>query len=293
MRKTYLQLHLCVLLWGFTPILGRMITLETLSLVWWRMLVVALILIALPSTRRMLRRMPWRLMATYAGIGALLSVSWMFFYGAIRLSNASVGAISLAAAPIFLAFIEPITTGNPFNPRELLLGVILVPGMAMVMGGIPPEMYLGLAVGLGSALFLAIFSAWNKRVAGRAEPRVATCIEMGAGALFLTLLAPWLPHQGDALQIPGWHDAWLLGLLIIACTLVPFVMLMNILRKVSAFTTQMATNLEPLYAIALAIPLLGEQQEVGLLFYLGVLLVVGSVALQPVLVRQRLQQPIT
>lgn len=289
MRKTYLQLHLCVLLWGFTPILGRLISLETLSLVWWRMLVVALILLWLPKVRQGLRAMPWRLLATYVGIGVLLSISWMLFYGAIRLSNASVGAICLAAAPIFLVFIEPMATGNPFNPRELLLGLILLPGMALVMGGIPSDMYLGLLVGLGSALFLAIFSAWNKRVVERAQPMVATCIEMGAGAVFLTVLAPLIPHAGPAIQIPGWRDTWLLALLIIACTLVPFVLLMSILRQVSAFTTQMATNLEPLYAIFLAIPLLGEQQEVTPLFYLGVIVVVASVAVQPILVRKRIQ----
>ncbi len=288
MRNIYLQLHFCVLLWGFTPILGRLISLETVSLVWWRMVVVAAALLLVPKVRTALRSMPGKLITYYVGIGVLLAISWLLFYAAIRLSNASVGATCLAAAPVFLSFIEPVITGNPFNRRDLLLGLALIPGMAMVMGGIPSDMYLGLLVGLTSALFLAIFSANNKRVAGRAEPLVAVCIEMGAGAAFISILAPFIPHSGPVIQMPGWQDAWMLALLIFACTLVPFVLLMNILRHVSAFTTQMATNLEPIYAILLAIPLLGEQLELSPLFYLGVVVVIGAVLCQPLLARRQL-----
>ncbi|MBV2179603.1 MAG: DMT family transporter [Castellaniella sp.] len=283
--KAYLQLHLCVILWGFTPIFGRLISLDALSLVWWRMLITGIALLALPSVRHQLRRMPWRLTGAYAAIGLLLAVSWLLFYGAIKLSNASVGAICLAAGPIFLAIIEPLITRRPFNARELLLGVALIPGMALIVGGIPSDMYLGLAVGLASAFFLAAFSVFNKRMVDRAGALVVTGTEMTAGALSLMVIAPFIPHTGAALQLPGWQDAWLLAVFAVGCTLAPFVLLMKVLRHISAFTMQMATNLEPVYAILIAIPLLGEQMELSPLFYLGVVVVIGAVILQPIIVR--------
>ena len=284
--KAHLQLHLCVILWGFTPIFGRLIPLDALALVWWRMVIVAVILFALPGVRHQLRRTPLRITASFAAVGVLLAVSWVLFYGAIKLSNASVGAISLAAAPTFLTIIEPVVFRRAPNPRELLLGLALIPGMMLIVGGIPSGMYLGLAVGLGSAVCLAGFSIANKHVVDKAGPFLITGVEMGAGALFLTLLVPFAPHTGAALPLPDWHAGWLLLLFAIGCTLVPFVLLVRVLRQVSAFTAQMATNLEPVYAIVLAIPLLHEQVEVRPLFYVGVVVVIGFVLLQPLVLRR-------
>lgn len=289
--KAYLQVHVCVVLWGFTPIFGRLIELPALALVWWRMLIVTVALLLLPRVRRQLMNMPLRQMGIYAGIGLLVAVHWLLFYAAIKLANASVGAICIAVAPVFLALIEPRVAGRAFNPRELLLGVGVVPGVAMIVGGIPAGMYLGLALGLVSAVFVAAFSACNKRMAGRAGPLAVTCIELGAGTGFLTLLAPLIPHAGAALPLPGWHDAWLLVLMSLGCTLLPFALILKALRHVSAFGTQMATNLEPVYAIVLAIPLFGEQLEVGPLFYLGVALVIATVAAHPLLGRRRPRKP--
>lgn len=289
--RAYLQVHLCVILWGFTPIFGRLIHLEALALVWWRMLIVVVALLLLSRVRRQLLNMPLRLLGAYAGIGLLVAMHWLLFYAAVKLANASVGAICIAVAPVFLALIEPRVAGRTFNPRELLLGIGVVPGVAMIVGGIPPDMYLGLVLGLVSAVFVAAFSACNKRMTGHAGPLAVTCIELGAGTLFLTLLAPFVPHAGSALPLPGWHDAWLLVLMSLGCTLLPFALVLKALRHVSAFGTQMATNLEPVYAIVLAIPLFDEQLEVGPLFYLGVVLVIVTVATHPLLGRQRPRKP--
>lgn len=289
--RAYLHIHICVVLWGFTAIFGELITLDALALVWWRMLIVVVALLLLPRVRRQLRNMGWRLIGTYAAIGLLVSMHWLLFYSAIKLANASVGAICMAVAPVFLALIEPRVVGRPFNPRELLLGIGIVPGIALIVGGIPHGMYLGLAVGLLSAVFVAAFSACNKRMVEHAGPLAVTCIELGAGTLFLTLLSPVLPHAGPAIPLPDWHNAWMLLVMALGCTLLPFALILKALRHVSAFATQIATNLEPVYAIILAIVLLGEQREVGPLFYVGVVVVIGSVIAHPVLSRQRMPKP--
>ncbi len=282
-----LQIHFCVLLWGFTAILGKLITLPALPLVWWRMLLVVVALLLVPKVRRGLRAMPARLIWAYAGIGVLVALHWLTFYAAIKLSNASVGATCIALGPVFLAFIEPWLTRRKFDPRELLIGVAVVPGVVMVVGGVPTDMRIGIAVGVLSALFVALFGSLNKRMVEHGDPLTVTCIELGTGTAFLTLLAPLLPHKGALFVLPGLHDTLLLLLLSFGCTLLPFSLALVALRHISAFGTQMVTNLEPVYSIVLAILLLGEQRQLDSWFYAGVVVILAAVFVHPLLNRTR------
>ena len=286
-NQARLQIHFCVLLWGFTAILGKLITLPALPLVWWRMLLVTCALLLVPRVRRHLRAMSWRLIGAYAGIGVLVSLHWLTFYAAIKLSNASVGATCIALGPVFLAFIEPWIARRKFDPRELLIGVAVVPGVVMVVGGVPVDMRIGIAVGVLSALFVALFGSLNKRMVESGDPLTVTFIELGTGTVFLTLLAPLLPHQGALFVLPGLHDALLLLALAFGCTLLPFTLALVALRHMSAFGTQMVTNLEPVYAIVLAIVLLGEQRELDHWFYLGVVVILAAVFVHPLLHRKQ------
>jgi drug/metabolite transporter (DMT)-like permease len=281
------QIHFCVLLWGFTAILGKLITLPALQLVWWRMLLVAAALLLLPQVWRGLRVMPARLRWAYAGIGVLVSLHWLTFYAAIKLSNASVGATCIALGPVFLAFVEPWLARRKFDPRELLIGAAVIPGVVLVVGGVPHGMRLGIAVGVLSALFVALFGSLNKRFVEQGDPLTVTFLELGTGAMFLTLLAPLMPGDGPAFMLPGHHDLWLLLALAFGCTLLPFALALVALRHMSAFGTQMVTNLEPVYAIVLAIVLLGEQRELDGWFYVGVVVIFAAVFMHPLLKRQQ------
>jgi len=275
------------LLWGFTAILGKLITLPALPLVWWRMLLVVAALLLMPKVWRGLRAMPARLIWAYAGIGVLVSLHWLSFYAAIKLSNASVGATCIALGPVFLAFIEPWIAKRKFDPRELMIGAAVVPGVMMVVGGVPHGMRLGIAVGVLSALFVALFGSLNKRLVEHGDPLTVTCIELGTGTLFLTALAPLLPHTGPAFVLPNMHDALLLLALSFGCTLLPFTLALVALRHMSAFGTQMVTNLEPVYAIVLAIVLLDEQRELDRWFYVGVVVILAAVFVHPLLNRRQ------
>ena len=284
--KAQLQIHFCVLLWGFTAIFGRLITLPALALVLWRMLIVVAVLALLPSVWRSLRAMPLRLIAAYAGIGLLVALHWLTFYAAIKLANASVGATCMAVGPVFLAVVEPLIARSRFDPRELVLGLLVIPGVVLVVGGVPQTMQLGLAIGIVSALLVALFSALNKRLVEHADPLTVTGIELGAGAMLLVALAPFLPHDGPMFPLPDLHDGLLLLALAIGCTLLPYSLALKALRQLSAYSVQLATNLEPVYAILLAIPLLGEQRELSPSFYAGVAVILLSVLVHPLVARK-------
>ena len=290
--KAQLQIHFCVLLWGFTAILGKMITLPALPLVWWRMLLVVAALAVLPKVWRGLRAMPLRTLLAYSGIGALVALHWLTFYGAVKLANASVAATCIALAPAFTSVVEPWLTRRPFSMRELAFGLAVLPGVALVVGGVPDGMRMGIVVGAVSALLVALFGSLNKRMVDGSDPLTITGVELGAGTLLLTLLAPLMPmllpaFAGDLLLIPRLHDGLLLLALSLVCTLLPFALSLVALRHLSAYGVQLVTNLEPVYAIVLAIVLLGEQRELTPLFYLGVAIILVAVFLHPLLDRNK------
>lgn len=290
-RKAFWQIHFCVLLWGFTAILGKLITLPAQALVVWRMLLVSLFLAVLPKVWRGLRLMPPRLMAIYAGIGILVAMHWLTFYGAIKLANASVAVSCLALGSIFAAIVEPALTARKHDARELLLGILVVPGVVLLVGGVPVGMHLGVAVGISSSFLTAVFATLNKRYVHHAEPEAVTFIEMSIGAIVLALTSFLYFGIDTTFILPDARDFGLLLILAVACTLLPFILSLHALRHISAFSTQLALNLEPVYAIVIAALWLHEYQELSAQFYIGVAIVLSVVFIQPKLMAAKIPSP--
>lgn len=276
-RKPYLQIHLCVLLWGFTAILGKLISISALPLVFWRMAIVCACLMLWLPLWRILAQVPPRAFLACSGIGLLVTLHWLCFYGAIKLANASIAATCMALGPVFLALLEPWLSGRRFNGKELMLSLLAVPGVAMVVGGIPPAMREGFWIGALSALLAALFSIGNKRLAMKLPALAITAIEMATGVVALALLLPLWGVLGAELVWPDPADSVLLLVLAIACTLLPFALSLVAMRKISAFSAMLAVNLEPVYAVILAAILLGEQRQLDAMFYLGVVTILGAV----------------
>lgn len=296
-RTAWLQIHLCVFLWGFTAIIGKLITLSALPLVLWRMLMVSALLLLVPKVWRAALRLSPRHLLAFLGVGVIVALHWLTFYAAVKLANASVAATCMALIPVCLCFIEPMVTGRPFVRRELFLGLLVLPGVALVVGGTPDAMNAGIVVAIVSAFLAALFTAYNKRLILRTDALSATALEMLGGGLFvlaMTLLLAalplpaWesgalLPAPAQLLAVPqGSNLLWLL-VLALACTALPFALSLVALRQLSAYASSLAVNMEPLYAILLAILILGEQRELDLYFYLGAAIILCVVLVYPVL----------
>ncbi len=279
-----------MLLWGFTAILGKLITLPTGALVVWRMGLVAALLALWPRVWRGIDAISRVQILRYAAIGVVIALHWLAFYGSIRLANASVAVGCVALGSVFAAILEPLITGRPHERAELLLGLLVIPGMALLVGGVPLSMYLGVAVGVLSALLAALFAALNKRYATDDPPEAVTLIQMTAGALAIALGASVVFGVDQTLRVPDASDLGWLWVLAIACTLLPFMLWLQALRHVSAFTTQLTLNLEPVYAIVLAALLFHEYRQLTPSFYVGVAVIIATVFLQPWLTA-RLQRP--
>ncbi len=280
--RALLQIHFCVFLWGFTAILGKAITLQALPLVWWRMLIVTGALMLIPRFWRGCTRLSNRHAMTYLGIGIVVAMHWVTFYGSIKLSNASVAATCMAFTPFFIAFLEPFMMRRAFDARELFFGLAVIPGVALVVGGTPTGMRTGLAVGTVSAFLAAIFGILNKRFIEQSEALTVTGLEMAAGVACLSVIAVILPVSSVVVG-PSGHDAALLVILALGCTLAPFALSLVALRRLTAFTSALALNMEPVYAIVLAIAIFGEQQQLRKSFYAGLVIVLAVVFSHPLL----------
>ena len=280
MKKALTQLHIAVLLAGFTGILGALIQLNEIWLVWYRIAitVVTLLLAAglLKQSLRIASASAFRLM----GIGAIIALHWVFFYGSIKLSNVSIGLICFASVGLFTSLLEPLINKTPFALAEMVLGLISLLGIYIIFH-FDTRYRTGIIMGTLSSLLAAIFSVLNKRSVASIAPRLMLFYEMAGGVLALTLLMPLYIHYFPAGNSkPTLMDLGWLLILSWACTILAMDLMLKSLQHISAFTQTLTLNLEPVYGIAMAWFFFKENQQLNTSFYLGFALIALSVALQ-------------
>ena len=283
--RAYLNLHFCVFLWGFTAILGKLISLQALPLVWWRVLLCSATLwLVLPKAqlRGLTRRSFWQML----GVGAMVGVHWLFFYGAIKLSNASIAVTTMATTSFFAALTEPLLLRQRIKWFELALGILILPGMALVVGNIDWSMRLGFAAGIAGALLAAIFTALNKRIidAGPPPPLAMSFVELFGGLLVTSIALPFAIGFDPELRVAprDWDWLWML-ILAWVCTLLPYYLTLRAMRHISAFATNLTINLEPVYGVLLAGLIFREDKDLEPGFYLGVAIILVAVFGHPFL----------
>lgn len=265
--RATLYTHACVVLWGFTAILGKIITLAALPLVAWRMAITAVCLLFLSRAWHKLHhvaRSDWPLLALG---GTLIALHWLAFYASVKLANASIGVLCITFAPVFSAIFSPLLTKSAFSLRDFLLGLSVVPGMLLVIGGVDPRFHLGIGIGVVSALLVALFVLLNKSLVQRVEALNMSFIEMSFGAVLMWAVL-WIA-QPESISLPSGQDVPNLLLFALLCTALPFALSNAALKYISAFTAQFAVNLEPLYGIVFAAVLLNESAQLTPQFYLG------------------------
>jgi len=288
-QRSYLELHVAVLLFGFTAILGDLIQLTALVLVWWRVLLTSGSLFPFVRPLALLKDFGRPLFFKFAGIGVLVALHWLAFYGAIKLSNASICLICMATTSFFTAFLEPVIVGREFRWYEMVLGLLIIPGMALVVSSIEVGMLLGVAAGLVSAFLAALFATLNKKYLSNFNPVRVTFLELGSAWVFLSVVL--LAMLGSGREFGQWWPTrsldWVyLVTLALLCTTLAYTLGLRALRHLSAFAANLTVNLEPVYGIILAWLLLNEQEELSPGFYWGVAIILLAVFCYPVLRRR-------
>ena len=304
--KAFIALHVAVFLWGFTAILGKLISYGSITLVWHRMMLTAIIYLLMPPVWKSLKGLSLRTIFIFFGIGLLVCAHWLTFYGSIKLGNSvSVTLACLGSASFFASIIEPLVLKQPFSKRDIYMGLIVVLGILFIYFSLPEnqpghvakvgDVSYGWAVitGLLSAALAATFTTLNKANIHRAKPLAISTLEMISGALVLSVVValistdhtPWLPSLNfDSLSLENiasgpWDLIWII-LLALLCTNLTFYLGTYALNQLSAFTANLTVNLEPIYGIVLGAAIFQENKDLNIWFYTGASIILGAIFTQ-------------
>ena len=289
MKKTndrltaYFQIHIAVVLFGFTAILGHLINLPETAIVWHRMGLTTLSLLLFPGLVAKVRKIPQKEIFRLMGIGLIIALHWALFFGAIKKSNVSVTLSVFASTTFMTAILEPLMTRRKFKWHELALGAIVIPGIYIIYRS--TEFYLvGILMALISALLAVVFSVLNKKMVDKHDALAITLLELGSGWLLFSPLVAFFYFQNPGeLFLPTLSDSLYLAILAIICTSVAFYITLKALKVLSAFTINLSINLEPVYGILLAFFLFEEHKSLDWGFFVGAGVIMLTVFIHPFL----------
>lgn len=280
MKDAFIKLHLSILLAGFTGLFGKLISLNEGLLVWYRMMFAAIMLYLILKVSNKLLAIPVKEQLKIAGAGFILGLHWVFFYGSIKMANVSVGVVCFSLVGFFTALLEPLIIRRRFKVKELLFSLVTVAGIVLIFQ-FDMRYRSGIIVGIISSALAALFTITNKKVGASHPSRMMLLYEMAGGFLGLTCLLPFYLHFFPVDTIlPDMTDFLYLLLLALVCTIGLYLMQIQVLKTVSAFTVNLSYNLEPIYSIILAMLFFGEAKELNTAFYIGLGLIIVSVLLQ-------------
>jgi drug/metabolite transporter (DMT)-like permease len=278
MRKALIQLHSAVFLWGFTGVLGRVITLDQAWLVWYRLLITAVSLWILYFFLGKIRKLPLPSVLYIGGIGLIQALHWVAFYGSIKYANITIALTTLATSALLASILEPLLLNKRVDAVEVFLGLFALAGIVIIYNT-HVEFSIGIIIGLISALLTVIVSVLNKKIIDQYQPEQITLFQLSGGFIGLSILLPlyqyYLPEQHN---IPSAADWLWLFILSWVCTIFTFYLYIRSLKKVSAFTMNLTLTLEPVYGILLAFLLYRENENLSSWFYLGFALISVAVA---------------
>lgn len=278
-QKAFIQLHLSVMLAGFTGLFGKLITLNEVDIVWYRMLFTSIILLVFTGLPQIERKKLLQL----GGCGALLGLHWMLFYGSIKASNVSIGVICYSLVGFFTAIIEPIIYRKKISTIEILFSLITVLGLLCIFSFDARYRY-GISIGVLSSFVAALYGVCNKKVSVGVKTRTVLFYQMSAGLVVVSMIIPLylmlFPAHQDVLVIPEGSNLWWMLCHALFCTVAMYILQIQALRTLSAFTVNLTYNLEPCYTIAIAFIVFHEARELNFSFYIGIALILISVILQ-------------
>ena len=291
MKKDYFLLHLSVFIAGFTGVLGRLITLDSAILVWWRMAAAAVIMflyLRFVQTRRgaadafdaSLQRFKFRDILQMGGVGMLLCLHWVFFYASIKASNVSIGVVCFSLVGFFTALFEPIINKHRFSGREFLFSLLTILGIYLIFH-FDSRYRLGIALGVVSSALYALFAIANQRVGKHYDAKNMLLWEMVGGLIGLTCLIPLYNMFIPVGRLyPVGMDYAYLAFMVVICTIGLCLLQIIVLQKIPAFTVNLTYNLEPVYSIILSMFIFSEYKELNFSFCIGIALIILSVLLQ-------------
>jgi len=286
--KDFVELHFIIFLWGFTAILGKLISIPAVELVSIRTLIATLALGAIIYRRGTPFWTGRKTALQVTGVGFLIAAHWILFFASARISSVSICLVGMATCSLWTSFLEPLFTKSRIKPHEILLALLIIFGLYIIFKDETDLKNIqGITMAVGSALLASIFTIINSKLAKKMPSTTITCYEMGGAFLATVLFFPfyevYFAEGGQlnfSLSAPDW--LWIL-VLSLACTVYAYTASVRLMQRISAFTMNLTVNLEPVYGILLAFLIFRENKQVSDNFYIGASIILLSVFIYPVL----------
>lgn len=280
--KSYLKLHFIVFIWGFTAVLGELITVREASLVWYRMGLAGIFLAVFLIYKKQSFKLPLKSVAKLLLVGFLIAIHWIYFFKAINVSNVSITLAMFSMGSFFASILEPIIYKRKMLWYEVLFGLIIIAGLFIIMQ-VEIKYLEGILYALFSVFIGVLFTLFNGKLIQQHDSTLITVYEFFAGFLFVSV---YLLFEGkfnqQFFEISG-RD-WLLILVLSSiCTAYAFTASVQVMKRLSPYTVMLTTNLEPVYGILLAYFIIGEDEKMSMPFYIGSVLILATVILNGII----------
>tara|TARA_R110002020_G_scaffold85914_5_gene211833 strand:- start:86681 stop:87580 length:900 start_codon:yes stop_codon:yes gene_type:complete len=284
--KSYLHFQGIVFIWGFTAVLGALITVGAVSLVWYRMLIASAVVFGYIKWKKISLKAKTSTLLKMMGVGVLIAMHWLTFFGAIKISNVSITLAMMSTGAFFTSILEPIFYKRKLIWYELLFGVLVICGLYLIFE-VETRFSEGIFVALFSAFLAALFTLANGKLVKENPPSKISFYELLAGAGFISiylLVTSGFTSSFFVLPVMDWVYILILASI---CTAYAFIASVKVMRHLSPYTIMLTTNLEPVYGIILAYLILGDAEQMNEGFYYGALLILFTVILNGILKNSR------
>ncbi len=283
--KNLTLLHLTVLIFGFTGILGKLISINAEPLVFWRCFIASVVLAVYMGFSGRLRWYRLKTVLAFSGIGIIAGAHWITFFAAIKASNVSVALATLATSALFVSVIAPIITQKKYDWRESLLGVMVIAGVVIILS-VESTYTKGIILALISAFLAGLFSTLNSLAIKKYDSLNISFYELAAASLGVFIYLTLTGGVGQELVVLPAMDWLWIGLLATVATAFAYVIAVEVMKELTPFTVALAINMEPVYSILLALLIFGEDEKMSPGFYWGALIILSALFIDAVLKRR-------
>jgi drug/metabolite transporter (DMT)-like permease len=280
--KSYLNLHLIVFIWGFTAILGALITITADAIVWYRMLMAGVFLALFIVFKKKSFKIPTTAFLKLVFVGLLIALHWVTFFHAIHVSNVSITLSVFSLGAFFASLLEPLFYGRKVLWYEVLFGLIIIAGLGMIMK-VEVNYFEGMIFALISILLGVLFTLMNGKLIHKHDPSVISFYEFMAGVFFISIYFIYENKFSTDFFILTTHNWMLILLLASICTAYAFTASVKVMEKLSPYTVMLTTNLEPVYGIVLAYFIIGGKEKMSTSFYIGAMIIILTVILNGII----------
>lgn len=284
--KSHILLHSVVAIFGFTGILGKLISIDAIPLVFWRTTIGGLVILLWLALRKKITKKSRSTILKMAGVGLLVAAHWILFFASIKASTVSVALVMVATTPMFVGLIEPIIFRRKLDWKELFVSAIVIAGVSTIFN-ISTEYHLGMVLGIGSAFLAGLFATLNGVLVKSYDASNISMIELISASIGTFLLLLCTGEFNSELFLLSSIDWLWIGILAVVATSFAFIASTSVMKVLTPFTTAIAINLEPVYAIILAVMFFGDEEVMGVEFYFGASLIIGAVIINTLLKREK------